>query len=237
MKNKQNKYIKLLKDMYKDPRGKAILFFVFYFFFFLILIIMIRANSSINSKTDEYNTIPNYSLTSIINGNYHYTYKVSLNDLEHTYEGDKLNSKEKFTYTYNNLSTNYYRNNDLFLKQVDSNWDKTENPYLLKEFLNIDMVKTILSSSSYISKTEYDSGRIVYHYNIATTTLLKLLENTNIDIDDIPNKIDITTTNTKEVDQINYNLDSYCKYIDNSLNTCNIEIKYSNFDEIISVEP
>jgi len=235
MKNKQNKYIKLLKDIYKNPRGKAILFFVFYFFFFLILIIMIRTNSTINNGTVENKNNLNYSLESITNGNYHYAYKINLNNIEHIYEGDKLNSKEKFTYIYNNISTNYYRNNDLFLKEVDSNWNKTENPYILKEFLNIDMLKTIITSSSYISKTEYESGRVVYHYNISTTTLLKLLENTNIDIDDIPNKIDITTNN-KEVDQINYTLDSYCKYIDNNSNTCNIEMKYSNFDKITNIE-
>ena len=197
---------------------------------------MIRANSSINTDIEENKNTPNYSLESITNGNYHYTYKINLNNLEHIYEGDKLNSKEKFTYTYNNLSTNYYRNNDLFLKQVDSNWNKTENPYLLKEFLNIDMLKTILNSSSYVSKTEYDSEKNVYHYNISTTTLLKLLENSNIDIDDIPNEIDITTNNTK-VEQVNYKLDSYCKYMDNNLDICNIEMNYTNFNQVTSIEP
>lgn len=234
--NKKKNYLKILTDMYHTPRGKAILFFGFYFFFFLILIIAIRFGSSNNNNINSNSsTGPNYSYSDIINGNYHFTYQILLNDNNYIYEGDKINSKEKFTYTLNEISKDYYRNNDLFLENSSGNWQKTDNPYILKEYLQIDMIKTIVNSSSYISKTEYESGKITYHYEISTSTLIKLFTNENIDISDIPNKIDISVENN-EVNKIDYNLESYIKYIDKNNQNCAIKITYSNFNNIEDIE-
>ena len=241
-KNNKNKnlsfYLNKLKEMAKDPKGKAILFFVFYFFFFLILIISIRVKSEFSRVDKESPTEEEkYSFTSIVNGNYHYNYNILLNNDIYTYDVDKINSKEKFSYTLNNENMkNYYRNNDLFLTQLNNEWQKTENPYILKEFLNIDMIKTILDSSTYSSKTEYESGNIIYHYEISTSTLLKLLENVNIDLSDETNKVDIVSNEDNIVDEIDYNIDSYIKYKNINNSKCSIKIKYSKFGEISKIE-
>lgn len=239
MKEKDNKkdkknYLKILKEIYHNPRGKAILFFAFYFFFFLILIIALRVgNKTINNNDSD--TKQNYSFSSIVNSNYHFTYHILLNNNEYIYDGDKIDSKENFTYTLNEISKNYYRNNDLFLENTNGTWINTENPYILKEYLQIDMIKTILASATYTSKTEYESGKTTYHYEISTSTLIKLLTNENIDISDTPNKIDISVDDN-EVNEINYNLDSYINYIDENSKSCTIKIKYKGFNKVENIE-
>lgn len=229
MKNKKGKIdIKdFISEIKKDPRKKALAFFAFYFVFFLILVITIRlGNTTTNMKSEE---TQNYSLKEITNGNYHFVYTINIDNKKFTYDGDKLNSKEKFIYTNEEIKEEFYRNNDLFLVNNNNEWIKTENPYVMKEFLNIEQIKTFLSSATYIGKTDYESGKITYHYQISTNTINKLLENINSDIDDIPNEISISTDNN-DVNEINYTLNSYAKT--KGYNLCNISMTYTRFNEI-----
>ena len=72
------KFIKLIKELKKTPRGKGILFFGFYLVFFLIIAIVARLaparpNITDNNKEDE-------DIISIreINGyNYYYEYNIT----------------------------------------------------------------------------------------------------------------------------------------------------------------
>ena len=76
----------------------------------------------------------------------------------------------------------------------------------------------------------------IYTYNISTTTLIKILELVNVDLDDLPNVITITTDKDNNVIQIDYDLSEYSKYKMISTTKATATIKYSKFGEIEEIE-
>ena len=106
----------------------------------------------------------------------------------------------------------------------------------MSNFLDINKIVDIALKSKIVSKTQYESGMRVYTYQISTTTLVKLLERENIDLDDPVNKIIFKTDETNRVNDIKYNLTSYCKYKNISKNTCKIELEYSKFGKIKDIK-
>lgn len=219
-------------EFLKTPRGKACLFFGFYLIFFLILIFMFRGGSS-STKTynNNANNLP-FLISNVENGNYHFKYTYNIDDKIYIYEGDKDGIKELFEYN----KDKYYREDEEFLSNKQNIWTKVENPYIIKEFIEFNVIKTIANKATYISKTEYESGMTVYSYKIGTTTLVKLLEKTKIDLDDPVNKIIFKTDENSEVYNIKYDLSSYCKYKKIAKNSCTIELEYSKFGKIKEIK-
>ena len=229
MKNSNIDY-KAILEFLKTPRGKAVMFFGFYFIFFFILSVMFRegtTTSDYDNEKEKKNTLP-YSLKMIESNNYHFKYSYDFDNKINIYEGDRYDQKELFS--FNNI--NYYRNDSIFLTNNSNIWVKCDNPYTMYEFIDINSIKKILSKATYISKTDYESGMKVYNYQISTSTLIKLITNKDVDLDDKPNEIIIKTDADDNVNDIKYDLTSYSKYNQLSTNKSEIELYYTKFGEI-----
>lgn len=226
------KLIEIFKELKATPRGKAILFFGFYFFFFVILIIIFRvsergdsylSDSSINSDSKY-----GYSINKIINNNYSFTYDVVMDSTHYTYDGTRYKEKELFT--FNNVT--YFKNDKDYFEQQQNIWIKTEAPYKFKQFLNIMTIRDILNEAYFVSKTDYESGKQTYNFLISTNNLYKLTIGIDLDIADDTNEIIVSTDEDKNVDNIKFILNDYCKNTKECLNSLEINLDYDNFGEI-----
>lgn len=231
--NRNNKKMdyKQMVEFLKTPKGKAVLFFGFYFVFFFVLAVMARINPVTSSNDYKEDNNFDFSLSQISGNNYHFKYDINIDDKSYLYEGDRNGSSELFTLN----SENYYRNGDNFLKNTNNIWLKADNPYIMKEFIDVDSITDILKISSLISKTDYESGMRTYDYNISTTSLVKLIDKQDIDLDDAVNSIFIKAEDEKQVNEISFSLDSYCKYKGIG-DSCKVLLKYSNFNEVEDIK-
>ena len=236
---KQNKYIEGIKKLSKNKRGRAILFFAFYFVFFFVLISLIR--SSYNSNNDDYYNTNNsinteYSIEGIKNGNYHFTREENINGIITNFTGDKANNKIEGVMTSNNTFYNYFIYDNINLIKTIDKYEVTSELYHFNQITDDNNIEKIIEKATLISKTEYETGNTSYSYEITTNTIDSLLNGTNIDIADIPNKITVESNEEDEVIKITYDLSSYATYINGTLSTTTITINYSNFGEIKDIE-
>lgn len=236
---KQNKYIAFIKELYKTKRGRAILFFAFYFIFFFFLISLIRTNYTPNKEVD--NTSDNkvnteYKLDGIKDGNYHFTREENINGVITNFTGDKSDNKTDGIMTSNSNFYNYFIYDNINLIKTTDKYEITSDLYHFNNITDDKAIEKILDRSTLISKTEYESGSISYNYEITTNTIDSILNNTNIDIADIPNKIALETNEENEVVKITYDLSSYATYLNGIPTVTSITITYSNFGEIKDLE-
>lgn len=236
MKKISKNFVKKIREFFKgtkdNPQKKATLKLVVMFFFFLFLIICARisSHSSSSVKNNQYQSF-SFQFDLIEKGNYHFEYIESINANSHTYIGDRNNEIEQF----NDGVEYFYKNGEKYFKLENNTWKDTQNPYIFSEFLNIENIKEILNRSMLLSKTEYREGNHNFTYQVSTTTLQDIINHKQIDIEDIPNEIMITTDSQNNVIEMNFKLDSYVIY--NHLGAlANANIKYSKFGEIEKIE-
>ncbi len=238
-KKEENKYIKFIKNLYNSRRGRAILFFVFYFVFFFVLISLIRTNYSSNnhiniSNDNKVNT--EYKLDGIESGNYHFTREENINGIITKFTGDKSDEKTEGIMTSNNIFYSYFIYDNINLIKTIDKYEVTSELYHFNNITDDNNISRILKKATLISKTEYETGNILYNYEITTNTINKIVNGKEIDIADIPNKIALETNEEDEVIKITYDLSSYATYINNISTTITIAIDYSNFNEIKDIE-
>lgn len=236
---KQNKYIEGIKKLSQSKRGRAVLFFIFYFIFFFCLISLIRTNYSNSRNIDTNNekkVNTEYKLNGIENGNYHFTREENINGDITNFTGDKSNDKTEGVMTSNNTFYNYFIYDNINLIKTTDKYEITSELYHFNNITDDNNISKFLERSTLISKTEYESGNTSYNYEITTNTIDSIINNTNIDIADIPNKITLETNEEDEVIKITYDLSSYATYINNMTTTTTITISYSNFGEIKDIE-
>ena len=238
-KKKQNKYIEFIKDLYKTKRGRAILFFAFYFIFFFCLISLIRTNYNPNKEVDtpsDNKVNAEYKLDGIKNSNYHFTREENINGVITNFTGDKSDNKIDGVMTSNNNFYNYFIYDNISLIKTTDKYEVTSDLYHFNNITDDKAIEKILERSTLISKTEYETGNISYNYEITTNTIDSILNNTNIDIADIPNKIVLEANEENEVVKITYDLSSYATYLNGMPTITSITITYSNFGEIKDLE-
>lgn len=229
-----NNILKMLKEAWENPQKKAIIMLVVMFIFIVFVVSNIKENTSnIHSINTKSSGDFQFNLDKINQKNYHFKYIVNIDNQITLYEGDCYKEKELFT---KNLGEQFYKLNDTYLNNNNGIWTKTTTPYLLDEFKNIENIELILKNATFESKTENKDQITSYSYSISTTTLIKKLELNNIDIDDIPNKINLTTDKDNNVEKIEYDLSPYGKYKNYSINNINASIEYSNFGTIKEME-
>ena len=66
----------------------------------------------------------------------------------------------------------------------------------------------MISSSTYVSKTELATGEEIINLQITSTTLVKILDGLEVDLDDPVNSIQLKKNENGEVVEIQYTLDS-----------------------------
>lgn len=232
--NSFKKFQDLIKELKKTEKGKSILFFSFWGLFFLVVAIMARVLPRGQVYTvDDYIKKDAFSFASIEKNNYSFDYTVNIDGLVYNYTGKRKDDDELFS--FNNLD--YYKKNDSYFSKINEVWVRAENPYLFSDFLNIKNINDMYTLSTYISKTEYENKDFGYNYKLATETIVKMLENIDIDIEEVPNDLIFTTDSTGTVKKIELILNSYGKYKGLCVNTFVITLNYSDFSgvkEIVS---
>ena len=234
---KKNPYLEGIKNLSKSSRGKAILFFLFYFIFFFLIISLVRSNYAPNSNNTIDSTVrTEYKLDKIENSNYHFTREENINGVVTNFTGDKNDNKTEGVMTVNDIFINYFIYDNINLIKTTDKYEVTSELYHFSKITDDNNIEKILERSTLISKTEYETGNISYNYEITTNTIDSIINNTNIDIADIPNKITLETNEEDEVIKVTYDLSSYATYINGIPSTTIITINYSNFGEIEDLE-
>ena len=222
------KLIEMIKELKKNTKSKALLFFGFYFVFFIIVIMLIRLGPKSGLKNYEKNNNPNYFSFGVLNSrNYHFNYNVNLDGNKYIYVGDKYSYSELFEYN----DKKYYRENDVYYV-LDNTWNKCDMPYINDLLVNSDNLIELIRSSYYESSTTFNSGESVYNFLLSSNSINKILYNKDTDIDEVPNKIIVTLDLNKNIKKIELNLDNYCVNSDLCDNNFKLELEYSEYGEI-----
>lgn len=218
------KFIKLIKELRKTPRGKGILFFSFYLVFFLVIAIVARIVPSKPITAEDTKDDDFISIKEVNGYNYNYKYTIALDNNNILVNGKKNNDKEEFTYTLNGIDFNYYKSGTLYY----SNNLEVDRPLYLDIIDNIDL---LLKNSSYDSVVNYKSGKQVLRYQISSSTISNIINDKDLDIEEVPNEIRLTQ-NDDRIDEVELVLDSYCSALNICLNNMDIKMEYSGFDTV-----
>ena len=231
--NKSNESRDKVMAFLKTPRGKAVLFFGIYFIFFIGLAIFSRVAGTGNSITPQLSVSPyTYSLEQIANHNYHYQYQYLIDGSTITFEGDRNNNKSLFS----DGVISYYQKDDLFMKSQDGLWIKCDNPYIFPLLLDDSVLNTIISSATYVSKTELATGEEEINLQITTTTLVKILDGLDVDLDDPVNTIQLKKDSSGEVVEVRYDFTSYALYHGRCSSSFQLILSYSNFGNVKEIQ-
>ena len=223
-------FFKNLKEVKKNPRGEAFLFFGFYFVFFLVLILFLRGGHKNKNNINNYDYDEPINLlfdgSKLEKNNYSFNYKVILDGVNHEYIGKK-NNDEMFLYLNNQY---YHHDNDFYIKK--DNWEKVVNPYMFSDFFNIEKLFILINNGYLESETNYNSGKINYNMLISTNTINQILYNIDSDYSEIPNSVVVSKNEKSIINQIHFSLDSFCKLDKMCNKSLEIIISYDNIGEI-----
>lgn len=153
------KYIKKFKELWANPRYKALLKLGLWFIFIAILVSMVRTGAevkeTINPKIESYEVV----------------YKITSEDKNYTVNGVHFKEKEKLimdTYTY------YYVDNIL-------NYQNSEAPDIEKisfGLLDYNSLKEKLSKTTQIDETTYTNKKVISY--IISDSYFNTLEDANV---------------------------------------------------------
>ncbi len=218
-------FIEFIKEVRKTPRGRAVLFFAFYFVVFALLFTIISFKSPSNRDNDYESGRPySFDISSISKDNYHFEHTIIKDGTKYIYVGDRCNKKERFTF---NKKEYYYDGNKYYVDDKE-----VIDPYLYPEFKDIENIGLLISSATFDSKTDYQSGNTKYNFLISSNTINSIINNKETDIDEKPNDITIDKNTDGIVDEIIYHLDSYCKSDKSCKKSLEINLTYDKFGEI-----
>ena len=226
------KYIDQFNEFKDSKYGKPILFFGFYLIFFIAIFIVIGVFGDKNALIKDYESGNKSALgnTYLLQNNFYYDYKITLDGTLYDYYGKALNDTESFKYNNNDYfkkGDNYFINN--------GTWVKSENPFKFREFYEPSNMNELLTNGYYSSKTEYDGGAEDYNFLLSINTINKILYGKDSDYDDIPSEAIVTVDKDGVIKNITYKLDNYCKY-SGVCNTLKIELIYDLFGEVQEIE-
>lgn len=236
MKKKLIEVKEFIDKLKATERGRFLLFFGGYLLFFIILFIIIGTASrgSIGNYEYEKSDSVKYDISNIENNNYSYKYTITIDVNDYIYVGQRYKDYELFK--YNEIEYFKDNSNNNILKKEDNMWTEIDDPNDFSYFTNIDNLKKIAEKATYISNTDYESGKRVYNYEISTTTLEKIISDVDIDLDDKANELIVSTDENEVVDSIKLKLDSYGKYKKICTKYLTIELEYDEFGEIKEIK-
>lgn len=216
---------------------RRVIFFAFYIIFFIFVAVVFRGVYSINkSSKTRFNSGYKYSfrLNDINENNYHFIYKKQVNNNTTIYEGDRFNDVMEFTMS-GVLASKYYVNNDTYyLKNPNTlEYLLSSNPMDFSILTKPSNLNQMFLSATYISFVEYiDSKAKDYNYDISTSSLLRLFNNIELDIDDSNNKIVAKVDEDGRLYEIDMDMTNYFKYFNSNILSYNLSFLYSKFGNI-----
>lgn len=226
-------FIKLIKELSKTPKGRKILFFSGYAIFFVILILVLRFSEEKPYYSNlDYEKGSSYDINFKELDNFSYTYNINLDNVLTEVVGEKNLDKELFKLNGNS----YYREGEMYFINNGNLWLKSDNPLKFAYFLELDNIDKIIEKSTFISKTEYESGKDSYNFEISSNTLISLISNLDTDYDDKPNTIVVNSDENGNISEIKFELDSYCINNKECNNSLDIELYYDSIDEIKEIK-
>ena len=232
-KKKKNQVWETIKKLWQTPRGRGILFFAIYFIFFALLIMGMRSSATMkqnnSNNTTENKTNFTYHLDGIENANYYFTVTENRDSSVISYNGSRNGDRMEILSSTNQ---EYFLYGDLALEKVNETFVASINPFLYPTLLHYDTIEKILSDAHLTATTEYEEGGTLYQYNITTTTLAQILDDEVIDLDDLPNTINVTANEENQVIKIEYILNSYDTYKLGMISNLTITMEYRDFGTV-----
>ena len=230
------KWIEIIKELKKTSKGKAVLFFGGYLIFFIVVILFVKFSSRSTTLPSDYekgkSSGKEISIDKLVQNNYLFTYKINLDGKEYIYNGKRNKDIELFQ--FNNKT--YYKNEDTYFSKNNELWVKVDNPYVFGDFIDSGKIIPIIEMASLESKTTYEDGRSSINMLISTNTLNQKLNNIDSDFFEEPNKITLIANKNNEIDEINYDLSSYCTLNKLCQNSLKITLNYDMYGEIKNIE-
>lgn len=222
--------------MWNNPRSRSILALAGYLVFFIILIMTLRSNvnesTNLNNNNIKNKVNANFILDSIKSGNYNFTRREILNGAITQFEGKANAGRSDVIMAKNNQLSHYFMYNSIITEEVDGGYKVTFHPYLYPNLSDYKYINSILNQATLISKTDYSNANTIYHYEISTTTLVAILDKQIIDLDDMPNQIEVEVGQDRNVVGITYKLNSYASYQNQVATTLTIMLSYQDFGQI-----
>ena len=220
------------EDTVDYSQQKPWAFLIIYFIFFTVLIMSIRSYNK-NTPEKEPEKTFDFSFSEIEKNNYNFEYDLDFDSNQVTYIGKRNKERSLFQLNANGNSESFFESSGLYVKNMNSYWQKVDCPYQIEELTKIKYLKKLLQKATYDAKTSYESGNTVYIYQISTTTVEKIFSGKDIDLGDDPNKISITfNNNDKKVTKIEYDFTPYAVYKNIATKTYQFTMNYSNFGEV-----
>ena len=230
------KGIELIKELRKTSKGKAILFFGGYLIFFIIVILFVKFSTRSTTLPSDYEKgksgSKELSIDKLVANNYLFTYKIVLDGKEYVYNG----KRNKFTELFQFNDKTYYKNDETYFGKNNEIWVKVDNPYIFNDFIDSSKIVSIIEMSSLESKTTYEDGRSSINMLVSTNTLNQKLNNIDSDFFEEPNKITLIANKDNEIDEIDYDLSSYCTLNKLCQNSLKITLNYEMYGEIKNIE-
>ena len=226
----------LIKRLKSTDRGRALLFFCVYLLFFLFVFIFMKTADRVHLNRSDFETgnQVSFNVEKIKNNNYSYKYTVTIDVNDYLFTGKRNKDYELLEYQDNKYFINHSDNG--VLKYENNQWVNSNNPNDFSDFVDADNILELAENSTYLSKTDYESGKVTYSYEISTTTIEKIINNVDIDLDDKPNELVFSTDEDGNVISIKMKLDSYGKYKGNCKKYLDIEIEYDDFGKIKDID-
>lgn len=224
------------KELIKDKKVRAYMFFGFYMIFFIILIFMIRTphNSSNKNNTNSPSPTPSTDVVEKIR-NYQYTYTVKEDNNTVIYSGKAYHNKELFTMIKDGETSRYFRLGDEYLINTNNKYIVVDNPYLYNDFFNLDYLEKLLQYN--IKSTVKEN---VTTYKIDTVAILNTyyptIEYDGFSISEVPDDEVVVTRSNDTITKVEFTLDNmiqyYSPYVNENHKTLKITIELYNFGQI-----
>ncbi len=227
-----------LDEYFNDnPTMKNIFFVFFYLIFFIIIGLILRAGNSKSTcselRRDNTGLNKSYSLNEISNKNYHFNINEEVNGSVTIYDGDLNDDKASFIKS-GNPSLNYYYNDYKFYLRNNNTltYEEVDNPISFSKLITSSSISNMLIHGTYLSYTNYFNGEEKdFNYSISTSTLIKYLDEKDVDTDDNPNMITVKVYNGS-IEEIDMDLTSYFKCYNKNINSYKLTINYSKYGSI-----
>lgn len=226
-KSQLKRFFEYIRELRKTEKGQAILFLGFYLIFFVIIFLLINIGNHYTTRQEDYepNSLSTYSVDKILSANYDFVYTIHIDDNSFVYSGERIDDVE--TFTFNDIS--YYRNSGHYFMSRNGIFVASDNPYMYTDFLDFSRLGEVIADATYISKTEFDSGVTLFHYQVSSNSLIQRMENINTDILEVPNDIIFTASSDGQLYRAQLDFTSYGKYKGICNHNFSIVLEYSDF--------
>lgn len=218
--NKKEKKKLSLKERWKDKRERAKIELMLYGIFFLVIIIFARISSSMSTNIPKDNNVNNTFMDEITD-NYQYDIDITIDNNRYKYFGKRLGNNMSITRMVGTKEEYFYQMNDkYYILDTKGNYilttDEDIYPYIEYRYLNINNIKQFIKLGTKNNNV----------YNVKVSDIV--LNNNSTDT--------ITLTINEKDKSILIDYTNLFKIDNSNINNVEVNVKYSNINNINSLE-